>query len=265
MKDEECVRFLKWSLPRLRLAYEGFRRVRHQLCKRIGRRLGELGLADIDSYREYLLLHPLEWEALDTLTLISISRFYRDKKVFECIQNEILPHLARRHARIGCLSLGCASGEEPYTLSLVWELGLKERFKDVGFEVVAADIDPGLFERAKSGCYKPSSIRELPEGWKAAAFRECRELFCLKEAFKTQVVFIRQDIRTSLPPGPFHLILCRNLAFTYFDETLRLRIVRGLKEGLVPGGYLVLGSHEVLPPETRGFRRIGNLTIFKRD
>ena len=87
MNDADCVEFLQWALPRLRMRWAGFRKVRGQVCKRIGRRLKELGLGDIDAYRSYLDKHSEEWEILDGLCRITISRFHRDRKVFECLRD----------------------------------------------------------------------------------------------------------------------------------------------------------------------------------
>ena len=66
MKDEECVSFLQWALPRLRRYWPGFRKVRRQVCKRIDRRICELDLGGVAAYRLYLECHPEEWPELDT-------------------------------------------------------------------------------------------------------------------------------------------------------------------------------------------------------
>lgn len=62
MKDTECVQFLQQVLPRLRLQWPGFRKVRTQVCKRIQRRAKELGLADSLAYRAHLEIHRDEWD-----------------------------------------------------------------------------------------------------------------------------------------------------------------------------------------------------------
>jgi hypothetical protein len=94
MKDIKCIQFLQWALPRLRMRWPGFRKVRRQVCKRINRRIMELRLNDVESYRGYLQIHPDEWIYLDSLCRISISRFYRDKSVFDCIGDKVFPALA---------------------------------------------------------------------------------------------------------------------------------------------------------------------------
>jgi chemotaxis methyl-accepting protein methylase len=67
------------------------------------------------------------------------------------------------------------------------------------------------------------------------------------------VTFALEDIREEMPPGPFHLIFCRNLAFTYFAEDVQRRIAEGLGARLAPSGLLLLGIHE----SAHGFARVG--------
>ena len=111
----------------LRFSWPGLRRVRKQVCKRLNRRIGELGLSGLVAYREYLCCHPEEWQVLDSLCRVTISRFYRDKRVFDVLRFEILPSLARRaltdgEKEVRCWSAGCCSGEEPYTLQILWKI-----------------------------------------------------------------------------------------------------------------------------------------------
>lgn len=90
MTDQDCVQFLKWSLPQLSLRWNGFRKVRNQVCKRIDRRVHELGLDDVSEYRALLERNKAEWGKLDSLCRVSISRFYRDREVFRCVEQEVL-------------------------------------------------------------------------------------------------------------------------------------------------------------------------------
>ncbi len=125
VKDADCTEFLQWALPRLGMRWPGFRRVRGQVCKRLRRRMAELGLRDLADYRALLETHPEEWTRLDGLCRISISRFYRDQGVWRTLEREILPRLADRarargETRLRIWSAGCASGEEPYTLALLF-------------------------------------------------------------------------------------------------------------------------------------------------
>lgn len=241
MKDADCVAFLQWVLPRLGLAWSGYRKVRRQVCKRIARRLRELGLADSRAYREHLESHPAEWQTLAGLCTVSISRFYRDRAVFDCLGKKVFPALARGAPRLECWSAGCASGEEPYTLAIQAGLG------GIELRVLGTDVDARLIERARNGCYRAASLKELPAGWREQAFEQRGESFCVKPRFRGGVEFGVQDLLEQLPQRTFDLILCRNLAFTYFDAERARRSLERIASRLNPGGALVIGIHEKLP------------------
>ncbi|MEA3275145.1 MAG: CheR family methyltransferase [Pseudomonadota bacterium] len=249
MKDADCIGFLQWALPRLGLRWAGFRRVRSQVRKRLGRRIAALGLKDLSDYRALLETDVAEWSQLNGLCRISVSRFYRDQRVWSLLECELLPRLAaqalaRGEDRLRIWSAGCASGEEPYTLALMFALGGAPMSCEP--EIVATDADPHLLGRARRACYPPTSLRELPKTWRAA-FEPSEDELCLRQSYRTSVRFLEQDIRRALPDGGFDLVLCRNLVFTYFEASLQVAMARRLAEALLPGGLLVLGSHESLP------------------
>lgn len=255
--DPEGVHFLQWCLPRLHLSWPGFRKVRRQVYRRLNRRLRELRLPSADAYRDYLENHPGEWALLDTLCWISISRFYRDQRVFQQLEDEILPHLAALmlgggEAELRCWSGGCSGGEEPYTVAIIWRQRLAAQFPVMRLRIVATDIDPQAIQRAERGCYRASSLKQLPAKWRTQVFVTVGEELCLKDEYRACVTFRVQDIRERAPEGTFHLILCRNLVFTYFDEELQRETLRRLTKSLSPGGALIIGGLESLPEGTWG-------------
>lgn len=265
MKDADCVAFLQWALPRLGLRWAGYRQVRRRACKRVGRRMRELGIADAVAYRARLEADPAEWRALAALCTIPISRFYRDREVFDGLGAEVLPALARRAQRLECWSAGCASGEEPYTLALQWRLQLAARLPGVAFRVLGTDIDARLLERARAGCYGAGSLEALPAAWREQAFEQRGRLHCLRAPLRREVEFARQDLLAALPEREFDLVLCRNLAFTYFDAEGARRALERIASRLRPGGALVIGLHENLPAPAAGFEPWpGCRAVFRR-
>lgn len=271
MLDEACIAFLKWCLPQLGLRWPGYRKVRRLVGKRLNRRVAELGLCDISAYRALLLREPAEWAQLEAICRIPISRFYRDRGVFDAISQRLLPEAAvlaskRSDRTVRCWSAGCASGEEPYTLVMLWRHEEGPDFLTIHLEVLATDADETMIARAKAACYARSSLKDLPQHWLETAFAHSGTLFCLLPELRRGVEFKVQDIRGAMPGGPFDLILCRNLAFTYFDEPSQRHILDRLKERLYMGGFLVLGMHEALPPDSGGFNRIARgLPIYRRE
>jgi chemotaxis protein methyltransferase CheR len=237
--DAECVDFLQWALPRLGLRWQGFRKVRRQVCRRVSRRIAELGLREADDYRAYLERAGEEWDVLARLCRVTISRFWRDQAVFEALRDEVLPNLG---PNVSAWSAGCASGEEPYSLVLA------AAEAHVEIHVIATDVDPVLLERARSACYPESSLRDLPPDLRARAFEDG----CLRAEYREPVDFLRHDVCNGAPGGPFDLALCRNLVFTYFADELQRDVVGHLAGSLRAGGALVVGAHETLPDGLNG-------------
>ena len=257
MKDEKCVRFLQWALPQLCMRWSGFRKVRKQVCKRVDERIQDLNLAGAEEYQAYLEQYPDEWVQLDPLCRITISRFYRDKGVFAALEQDVLPSLARRTRERGDTTLriwtaGCGSGEEPYTLAVLWAIELQTHFPELTIEIVASDADPNMMRRARDACYRFGSLKNLPESWRDRAFARADDAYCLKPEYKRNIEFLEQDIRQEQPEGRFDLVLCRNLAFTYFDDALQLKVLRRIVGAMHDGAALVIGVREKLPEGAEG-------------
>lgn len=269
MNDSDCISFLQWALPQLRMRWAGFRKVRKQVCKRIARRLRVLGLPGPDAYRGYLSANPDEWIALDRCCRITISRFYRDQRVFDLLGKTVLPVLAKQALQRGdkCLQLwsaGCAGGEEAYSLALLWEHRVRPLCPGVGLQILATDSDSHSLDRAVAACYSPASLKDLPVAWREAAFQRRNRDYCLLPAYRSAVVFGCQDLRSRMPARRFDLILCRNLVFTYFSIELQQQLLTDLQQRLRPGGALVIGAHESLPGTAAGLTRwSGAQAIFR--
>ena len=257
-RDEKCVQFLQWALPELGLRWAGYRKVRGTVCKRIGRRLKELGLADLDGYRNYLDGHAEEWERLEIFCHIPISRFFRDRAVFVYLGETLLPALVGRARErsdevLRVLSLGCASGEEVYSLSLLWARRLAQRYPDTRLSIVGLDADETLLKRASAGCYSRGSLRDLPRTWLEWGFEASDDQSCVRGEFRSCVRLEKGDMRRSLPDGLFDLILCRNVAFTYFAPEVQEGVLDQIGAHLHDGAALVIGGHERLPANATGY------------
>jgi chemotaxis protein methyltransferase CheR len=257
--DADCVEFLQWALPQLGRRWAGYRKVRRQVCRRVWRRMGELGLDSLAEYRSLLERDPDEWPRLDALTNITISRFYRDRAVFDFLRSEVLPTLIEqargaRRSTVRVWSAGCANGEEPYTLTIIWELALASMAHDIGLEILATDIKPVVLHRAAQARYPRSALRDLPEPWRETAFSPEDDELVLLPRFRRGVRFAQHDIRSGPPDGPFDLVLCRYLAFTYFDDTGQGDMARALASVIEPGGALILGNRENPPSDETGFK-----------
>ena len=268
MQDAECVEFLQWVLPRLHRRWQGFRKVRRTTCKRVTRRLQELNLTGAQAYREFLERNSSEWSVLDALLPITISSFYRDKAVFDFLGRTVLKEIAKaaagRENTLRAWSIGCASGEEPYTLMLAWRFGVHASFPGMDLRILATDVDGVVLGRARAACYSIGSLRQLPATWREQAFTRDADRHCLRAEYRTGVDFSLEDIRLALPPELFQLILCRNLVFTYFDELLQRQTLERILTRLQPGGALVIGRRETLPSLAKLTAWSEDLGIFRK-
>ena len=271
MTNLECLEFLQHYLPQLRFRWAGFRKVYKQVCKRLGRRITELGLSGFSAYKGYLADHPEEWRTLDLILHVTISRFYRDRGIFNVLCSRILPSLARNISLSGgnelsCWSAGCCSGEEPYSLQILWKLCvIPEIHQDLPLRIIATDIDHNVLTRAKDGHYSEGSFRDLPKELVLQAFTRSGKFYTIKKPFTENIEFIKQDIREQLPEGSFHVIFCRNLVFTYFEEVLQREILDRILVKLYHGGILVIGIHESIPKGVTGIIQYDNIPgIYKK-
>ncbi|UCG88304.1 MAG: chemotaxis protein CheR, partial [Gemmatimonadota bacterium] len=114
--------------------------------------------------------------------------------------------------------------------------------------ILGTDAQPHLVHRAVQAQYPESALRDIPPQWRIA-FDGHGRVFQLREEYRTAVRFAVHDLRSGAPGGPFDLVLCRNLAFTYWDQSLQAETLRHIDLSLKPGGALVTGIHESLPPD----------------
>ncbi len=222
-------------------------RLRSALQSRIAA-TGQPGLAD---YLARLAGDAVELHALINLLTVKESHFFREPQHLRLLTEHLAPLLLGEHADgapVRILSVGCAAGEEPYSIAIV----LRERWGDAAvqrFRIEAADLDPEALALARAGRYRPWSLRGLdptratrwfnpaPDGTRELA-REVRDAV----AFRTLNLVadpLPDDLRGQ------DLIFYRNLSI-YFDAPTREAVLRRLRSLLCPGGYLIVGTAETL-------------------
>jgi len=243
---EEYESFLEEALPPLGLDPKAHRR--RGLRRRVVRRMESVGIREFSAYLDRIRRDPGEQVVLRGLLTVTISRFFRNARLFRVLRETVLPLLAARMEPLHAWSAGCASGEEAYSVRIAWE---EMEGKKPPLALVGTDIDEEVLSRATRGAYPESSLREVPPELRPKYFSPSRHPpgVILDERIRRSVTFLRHDLLRDDPPGRFDLILCRNAAFTYFFRHIRITVADRLAESLEGGGYLVLGRTEGLPPE----------------
>jgi chemotaxis protein methyltransferase CheR len=239
--------FLKEAAPLFGLQWRSFRR--KGIKRKIERRIGETGVSSFEEYLQRVRTDPEEQKNLPRILTVTISRFFRDQKIFQTVVDSILPALLKEKDRedLRVWSIGCASGEEPYTLSLLWKEGFEKAWPHIHLSILATDIDESLLERATVGRYKKSSLKEVPEGILRNFFKPEDGYYVLAQNIKENVELRKHDILREESFAEMDIVFCRNLAFTYFSKATQIEVLKNIASSLRERGYLVIGKDESLP------------------
>jgi chemotaxis protein methyltransferase CheR len=238
--------FLKEVAPLLGLQRRPFHR--RGIKRKVERRVAEIGLSGFEEYLLKVKKDSEEHLFLSKILTVTISRFFRDKEVFDTLSRSIVPDLLKQdrgELRIWCI--GCASGEEPYSLALLWKENFEQTWLQVRLSILATDIDENLLERAKKGTYKNSSLKEVPGGTVRKFFKREGEFYILDQTIRECIEFKKHDILCEEPFLGMDIVLCRNLAFTYFSKESQIEVLRKMVTSLKEKRFLVIGKDENLP------------------
>lgn len=203
-------------------------------------------------------------EELDLLLkalTIHVSQFYRNVSMFEVLRLNTLPNIFRTASENGqsaitALCLGCACGEEPYSLAILLKEHFSRELRQTAVTITGLDIDTGSIAMAMQGKYTEERLRDLPKNLKEQYFRECDGKFSLVPSIREMVNFEVTNITDLSERHPADLIFCRN-TLIYFARNDQEKILHNITEILPSGGILVLGKSEtIVGPARRCFETI---------
>lgn len=236
---------------------------REILASRLAPRLKALHLQRFLDYFVYLQ-YDLNGERQHLARLITNNEtyFFRETRQFDSLFGKALDPLlegARTSGVLRCLSAGCSSGEEPYTLK-VYSLEKRRRHVGVNIEIHAFDIDSDRLERAHKAEYGPSSLRSLSASHTGKYFVEVEpgRRFRLRDTYRKGVTFREGNI-VKLPTyrraHPYDIVFCRNVLI-YFSEAALHQTINNFAQVLRPGGLLFLGHAESIIGVSRFFETV---------
>jgi chemotaxis methyl-accepting protein methylase len=239
--------FIKEAAPLLDLQWRRFKR--GGIKRKVERRITELGLSNFEDYLLKIKRDPEEKSCLSQILTVTITRFFRDKEVFDILENSIIPSIVE-HKGVGDFkiwSIGCANGEEPYSLSILWREKFEKIWSQIDLSILATDINENLLERAGEGKYKKSSLKEVPEEIFQRYFKIENGFYIIDRFIRENVEFKKHDIIHGELFSEMDIVFCRNLAFTYFSKECQMDVLKKIARSLNKGGYLVIGKDESLP------------------
>ncbi|HVX19528.1 MAG TPA: CheR family methyltransferase [Acidimicrobiales bacterium] len=221
---------------------------RSSLERRIRKRMGDVGIDSFAEYRDYLEVHVDEFGILFDTILINVTKFFRDVDTWRYLQREVVSSLVEERAdggEIRVWSAGCSSGEEAYSLAIVFcevlgEDGFRDRVK-----IYATDVDEGALHAARLGIYTPKKLDGVNDEWRGRYFEPSGNDFQFRTDLRRRVIFGRHDITQDAPISRLDLLACRN-TLMYFNAEAQGHILSRFHFALREGGYLFLGKAEML-------------------
>jgi chemotaxis protein methyltransferase CheR len=218
------------------------------LKRRLAVRLRANQLLTYAQYLQKLKDDPAEYpKLLDALT-INVTKFYRNPETYAAVSSKVLPRLdvqTERDSPVHIWSAGCSSGEEPYSLSILWQEYAAGREPARSCKVFATDIDKQSLEKAKLGLYDHNSMDEIPDYLISKYFKTGPGSFEVTAQVKRLVEFRYYDLFEPCPFQGLDLIFCRNVLI-YFSRPAQEDIFDNFRNSLKPKGFLVLGKVETM-------------------
>ena len=240
---------------------------RSSLTRRIHKRMTDVGASGYEAYRDLLETNADEFGLLFNTILINVTSFFRDVESWSYLQREILPDLLATiggEEEIRVWSAGCSSGEEAYSLAIVFAeaLGVEEATKRV--KIYGTDVDEEALREARAGVYARKALEPLPEEMRSRYFESSNGRFAFRPDLRRRVIFGRHDITRDAPISRLHLLVCRN-TLMYFNVEAQSQIIDRFHFALNGGGHLFLGKAEMLLSDGERFDVVSmRQRIFRR-
>lgn len=247
MTDDQFRRILE----HFQRPWKGYRKVRKGVKKKLSKHMEEPAAVKMDDY-----LHILDTDAearkeAEKRLTVTISRFFRDRKLWEDLEQHAFPALLRNWpGSVRVWSAGCAGGEEPYSVAIVWDHTFSGGPNSPALSILGTDSNPEVLARAQKGVYSASSLKDMPEALKEQYFDAGTNArrFKLVDRIKDYVTWERRDlVRDDPPKRTFHLVFLRNNLLTYFEPHLLAWALPRIVDTIVAEGFLVIGSQESMP------------------
>ncbi|MCG6942525.1 MAG: response regulator, partial [Thiohalocapsa sp.] len=218
------------------------------LRRRIARRAGLTGAADLDDYLDTLRQDRLERDRLAQDLLISVTAFFREPEAFEVLADAVIPRLFEGKGPDEAVRVwvaGCATGEEAYSITVLLLEWLEAHPGAARIQVFATDVDDAALDAARSGRYAEAAMDGVSEARRQRFFTRELDAWRVTKQVREAIVFASHNLVSDPPFSRLDLAVCRNLLI-YLNTETQQRVLRLFRFVLQPERYLFLGSTESL-------------------
>src|SRR6266566_1872576 len=231
---------------RVRTSHDFSNYKRATLLRRIGRRIGVNEKSGLPAYAAFLRTHPEEAHALMKDLLISVTNFFRDPEAVEALAARVIPKIFKSKGPEEPIRIwvpGCATGEEAYSIAMLFSEYGSTSGMLANLQVFATDMDEDAIRVAREGIYSEAEVADVSPERLRRFFTRSAIGYQVRPELRERILFA---VHNALKDPPFsHVVLvsCRNLLI-YLNRTAQGRLLEILHFALNPSGYLFLGNSE---------------------
>ncbi|MGE5656705.1 MAG: CheR family methyltransferase, partial [Actinomycetota bacterium] len=221
---------------------------RPSLMRLVKKCMAKVGVPSFTEYLDYLEVNPLELNYLFDGLLLNVTTFFRDAPAWEFLSTEIVPHILSAkstNAPIRVWSAGCASGQEAYTLAMIFTEALGVEAFRSRVKIYATDLDEAELTKGRQAIYAAKELRLLPDSLRDQYFEQVAGQYVFRTDLRRCVIFGRHDLIQNAPISRLDLLVCRN-TLMYFNSDTQAHILNRFHFALNQTGFLFVGKAEML-------------------
>ena len=259
------------------LRHEGYIDFSQYKATTVARRIEQrIGINQLHSLREYLDLLEDSVKEIQTLgreLLINVTRFFRDTEAFKFVEDVVVSRIVEKATdgqELRVWVAGCSTGEEPYSMAILFDEAIKKSGRDLRLKVFATDVDGEAIAEASAGQFSREIISEISEERLANYFSEIHGGYEVRTDLRKLVVFAHHNMISDPPFSNIDFISCRNVLI-YFQHAAQKKVLAGFHFSLKPDAPIFFGSSESIgelkdyfeqvDDRSRVYKKISNIKL----
>ncbi|HEY0783395.1 MAG TPA: protein-glutamate O-methyltransferase CheR, partial [Thermoanaerobaculia bacterium] len=228
------------------------------LMRRMRKRMAEVDIETYSGYIDFLEVHPDEFLPLFNTVLINVTGFFRDPDPWKYLAEQIVPRILEDKSAdepIRVWSAGCASGQEAYSVAMLFADALGDEAYKRRLKIYATDADEEALAQARLASYDDRQIEDIPEPYRARFFETSGDRHVFRSELRRSLIFGRHDLVQDAAISRVDLLVCRN-TLMYFNVETQAKIIARFHFAVAKNGYLFLGKAETLLSHGESFRPV---------
>ncbi len=256
---EELAQIVQLVRTQTKRDFRGYRG--NMLMRRVRRRMAACHVERPADYVEYVRAHPEEGQALARDLSIGVTAFFREPDAFQVLERVVIPDLVQRRRADGEHPVrvwvpGCASGEEAYSMAMLFLEQFAVARQPVALQIFATDVDDEALDVARAGLYPDIIAAGLtPDRLRHFFVKTDGHHYQVSKALRETIAFAPQNLISDAPFSKLDLIACRNVLI-YLEPEVQAKILAVFHFALNEGGYLILGPAESIGSATDRFEPV---------